>query len=111
MITKFILFETVNIGKPEIGDFVVVKETHREELPEDLNNFLDNNIGELVFISDVYHKMWFYVKYNNIPKTLETWFENDVEVDTRDFTIDEIIYWSEKKEDLKAFIKGKQFDL
>ena len=42
MITKFELFKSVNIGEPEIGDYVICEEIGIDQV----SNFINNNIGK-----------------------------------------------------------------
>jgi len=66
------------------------------------SEFIENNIG---VITKVYYPgAWFNVKYENVPKNLEIYLN-------REFNTADIKYISKNKEDLKAILVGKKYNL
>jgi len=118
MITKFELFESLNIGEPKFYDYVICS-TDSPEIKE----FVSNHIGQ---ITRVFHEGEtkpvgyddFMVEYGreNIPEKLNTfYFLHGNHSGWRGFKREDIIYWSKDKEDLEKIIQKKlainRFDL
>jgi len=103
MITNFKLFETINVGKPEIGDFVICNE---DDSTSEVTYFTSNNIGKYIkYNYDIeYH---YAIYYEDTPKDLGVYFSNG----ERNMTLDEIKYWSKNKEELEYIIKTNKFNL
>jgi len=131
MITKFKLYESINIGEPEVGDYVLC---HLEE--DDSNeqkitsNFLNKNIGILVKIDknkdkfEVYdnYKVKFdeefdyYSQWNNLAISFDNnlssvEFDDDHVNNVASFYLDEIDHWSKNKEDLEHIVQAKKYNL
>ena len=81
-------------------DYVICKEQHSSK---EINDFLSNNIGQVVDFNSYSYKYYFderykyIVKYNNIPEYLEEYFDRDL----RGFMLEDIIYHSKNKEDIE----------
>lgn len=98
MITTFKLFESIE--EPEEGDYVIVK---LKNSPKNFNmdDVTNNNIGKIQrkFISETTPKFIFYhVVYNNLG--IDTWAESD-----------EIVDFSNNKEDLQYILQGNKYNL
>ena len=116
MITKFELFKSVNIGEPEIGDYVICEEIGIDQV----SNFINNNIGKIVSsrspsvtLINFYLKeeLVFIVEYN--LKNCEFYiqdFKFDGEPGRR-MAKKEIKYWSKNKEELEEILAAKTYKL
>lgn len=104
MIVKFELFESINVKKPKIGDFVICDNTplyfH--------NDFFTNNIGQLVktpvgHYSNMEPGGIVYIKYENIPmeiyQDLQYTFMKTRKIIC--FHFENISYWSTNKKELE----------
>jgi len=112
MITIFKIFEQEN-RLSEVGDYVICQEDGQ------LDNFLANNIGTIVRVP-VYRGKYrsqstrYLVRYKNIPNDIEDWFIDGAEeefINCRRMYDEEIIYFSKNKEDVKAYIQLKKYNL
>ena len=83
MIIKYKIFEKLNQGEPEVGDYIIIK----------------NKIGQIT--ND------FPPNSNNKPATYETKFDNQIWW----ISFDEIRYWSKDKKDLERVLKTKNYSL
>jgi len=82
MIIKYKIFEKLNQGEPEVGDYIIIK----------------NKIGQIT--ND-------FPNLNNKPATYETKFDNQIWW----ISFDEIRYWSKDKKDLERVLKTKNYSL
>ena len=85
MITKFKIFESINKGKPEIGDYIV-------SIYDD--NF-KNQIGKIIAILSTRYKIQYTIPYEQI-------------YELRAY---EIKYFSKNIEELEAIIDSKKYNL
>ena len=105
MITQFKMFE-FNISKPQIGDYVLCKETLESNLPE-RSIFIENNIGEIIRYNTKHPRESIYqyiVFYETAPPYL---FSNS----EREMSDEEILYWSKNKKDLEVILATKKYNL
>jgi len=105
------------IDNPKLGDYVICFEKLDIDNDDDNNDymeFLSNNIGKIVLI-DYYRgnsiKFDYLVEYNNIPKKLTVYFQDYDIPNTRPMDIDEIVEFSESKEDLVMKITSNKYNL
>jgi len=102
-------------SNPKIGDYVICQEDNN--FRSDLNNFLLNNIGEIVSIDTLYSSdgkgyNLYVTKYDTvIPIKLKNLFIFDEFSDRRGFYPDEIIHKSENKKDLNIIIDANKYNL
>ena len=66
MITKYKIFERVNQGEPEGGDYVICKDTTEPEI----NIFSRKNIGKIIQIEPDLYPFEYLVKYDSVPYDL-----------------------------------------
>jgi len=108
MITKFKIYESINDGEPEIGDYVICDPDFRN-----LFNFINNNIGQIINYPSTTDK--YVIKYENVPESIYSFFDVNISLSghtyKRYFQRDEIIYWSKNKEDLEHLIQSKKYNL
>jgi len=110
MITQFKIFEKLNEVK--IGDYVVMNpltgnNSSATKVLEILNNFLTNNIGQIVDVLPDY----FRVKYKKSPIELSGlgYFSPDhIRCFLRE---NRIMFKSKNKEDCEAFIAANKYNL
>ena len=107
MITKFKLYEAINQGEPEEGDYVICKEVENYSIgPPSIKDFVENNIGQ--FVDFTVGLIYAYiVKYENVPDEIEENFEKNC----RRFNIIEIKYWSKNRKDLEELLAIKKYNL
>ena len=121
MITKFKLFESVNDGEPELGDYVICHETSEEY--DDAVEYINNNIGKIIYVYSENEKnrallfcsFDFMVKYD-IDFEKEEFRRVDFQVLTdldgcRKMERREIKYWSKNKEDLESILAINKYNL
>jgi hypothetical protein len=89
---------TKNSIKVEIGDYVICS-----EYDNDINFFIENNIGEVIDLNCGYP---YIVKYNNAPEGLK-----NKNFHRRGMYKDEIKYVSKNKEDLESILLAKKFNI
>jgi hypothetical protein len=122
MITKFKLFETVNIDEPKVGDYVICSEIadvvfyKNEDWYNDyieLINILKDKIGKIVIIDE----LSYLVEYKDVPKKLRQDFfvHNDKkQLVCRRFAREDIVFWSKNKKDLSnidLLRKSKKYNI
>lgn len=89
MITNFKLFESMNEGEPEIGDWVICEE--EDGGIDDVSLFTSTNIGKYVKLeSELTYN--YLIHYENVPKNLEQFFS----FNGRNMNLSEIKYCSKK---------------
>jgi hypothetical protein len=122
MITKFKIFE--NKSKiPKVGDYVVCKlnkktlnnDIFSKELDKEVENFLSNNIGKIKKIKkDILKKVNIYkIKYDDRQvKFKKSWNKYDPFYGKIiDVKLDDIVFFSSKKEVVEAYISSKKYNL
>jgi hypothetical protein len=110
------LFEEVNIGKPEIGDWIICKSFTRktplqifDDKDAQLNQFLSTNIGKIVSADSVKTNPpgWDYeIFYEDAPDWLIDTFFHPIGISK-----EEISYWSKDKEELEYIISANKYNL
>ena len=103
MIIKFKTYESINEDEPELGDYVICKESHEHEIV--VQNFLSQNIGKIVEMNKGYK---YIVKYKNIPNDTKKYF---IYQGTRGMDRNEIKYWSKDKEELESILNANKYNL
>ena len=126
MITKFKIYEAINVGNLEIGDYVIC----REKLYNNdviIQNFINNNIGKFVkkgFFSQALGREQsehtladncYGIEYDNVPEDLLDnfdlgWRENPRKP-IRWMKRKEIKKWSKNKEDLEHLVTANKYNL
>lgn len=92
MITEFKLFENINEGEPQEGDYIL----HRNRRLGNLYDVLNVTIGKIIKLRKVYNEA--EVLYDKPIGKMMT-------------DLDNIEYWSKDREDLEAFIAAKKYNL
>ena len=93
--------------KPKLGDYVICNGDRLSWCTNEIKNFLSNNIGRIILIND--RDVNYLVQYDYIPKELDIYFYNSSNL--RPINIDDIIKFSENKEDLEMYINAKKYNL
>ena len=112
MITEFRLYE-INNNEPELGDYVICNNNDRSDDLEEINYFIDNNIGQIINNKSIKYTGYPYiVKYSNIPTefSIYTCYEYDTN-DNIQFNRSEILYWSKNKEELESILNTNKFNI
>ena len=109
MIRNFKIYERDVLSKytdpPKIGDYVICTEFVRPD--QILLNFLSSNIGQIRRISEDYYNPY-HIYYENIPEDIgDQFFFNDF----REFSINEILEYSENKKDLEHIIAANKYNI
>ena len=101
------IYEELNNTKPKIGDYVICKDYLTE-----VYNFVLNNIGQIIDIVSNYHGDQYVIKFENIPENIKNWFYNyNNDRNTRSYDENEILYFSNNKEDLEIILQTKKYNL
>ena len=102
------IYENID-NDPKIGDYVICNENL--SYYDELVNFLSNNVGRIVLKNYTIVNVCFdyLVQYDYIPKELDIYFYNSSNL--RPINIDDIIKFSENKEDLEMYINAKKYNL
>jgi len=125
MIKKFKLFEKINDGKPEVGDYVICKLAYQYfERQDELNLFFENNIGQITHIIPFTDGSFQYdVRFENIP---QFHFRSGIfssrkrvsnkNVGNKIFNVrrkgnNEIVAWSKDRKELEIKIEANKFGL
>ena len=108
-------FENILNNTPEIGDYVICKETDWFIGQGSLNpliyiflNFINTNIGQIVDID--YMGYDYMIKYENFPKIIQDYFHYKNET-SRGMASYEIINHSKNKEELETILMSKKFNI
>jgi hypothetical protein len=112
MITRFRIYELIDQGKPEIGDYVICKDSGSLYV----NDFLKSQIGKVVRTDTenrVFKQLYPYVvQYSDIPKSLIGSFMMDEDYpNSRGFYLYEILYWSKDVKDLDFYPDANKYNL
>lgn len=92
--------------KPKIGDYVYCEDG---SAIEDLNCFIENNIGKIIDIKIFKNKILYYVvQYYRIPENIKMYFLLDK---TRNYHTDSIVEWAKEEKDLEIYINIKKYNL
>jgi len=103
MITNFKLYEKLNDGMPEVGDYVICSKSDFSS-----DEFVENNIGKILK-DDKSNYYPYYITYDNIPDSLIDRRVNKIA--TILFKRKDILYWSKDKEELEAILQTNKFNL
>jgi len=107
MITKFRLYETLNQGHPEIGDYAIIdySDNEKSQLNKNYYNFITSMIGKIVEPNPYWKdKFLFQIDYGGD-------IFNYGGTNYRLVKSNQIRYWSKNKEDLEFILLQKKFGL
>jgi hypothetical protein len=107
-------YETLNIGQPKVGNYVLC-----EEISSSTAEYTKNNIGKIIFIiDDDKDNMEKYRLFNDYKYII--WYEHTIEIPRDEVYFNgccrrmkraEIKYWSKNKRDLQAILKLNKYNL
>ena len=103
MIINFKIFEAINKGKPEVGDWVIC---HNRGRSTNLEFSSENYIGKIIELKNKhFEEDMFLIKYENedLPETLKK-----VPIY---YSEKYIKYWSKNKEDLETILAANKYNL
>lgn len=99
-------YEELNIGKPEIGDYVICQDLEYEE-EDGERDFLLNIVGKIENIKkDPNHGLLYSVDLGESKEALVIWGDT-----IQDFNIKEIKYWSKDRDDLETIVQANKYNL
>lgn len=109
----------IDNNEPNIGKYVILNEyTLSKEMSKDtlieLDNFVKNNIGKIIYASKSGYGIHYCVRYENIPNMLSEYFSQSVEDLTPRYLIctkENIIAISENYKDLEHIISANKYNL
>lgn len=106
MVTKFKIFEKLN-ELPKIGDYVLLDINNYTSSPKIWQDFIKNNIGEIVEIDTEHGGLSFIykVKFENIPENVKDTFFIHYDY------INSFLYWSSDKNELEMILNTKKYNL
>jgi len=112
MIKYFKIFETVNQGEPEVGDFVICKKRNKIptlNLDPNFNDFISSNIGKIISFDEL---NGYSVHFDDVPYEIRYnfGFWQPLYRTGRILTFN-LLYWSKNREDLLPFIQANKFGL
>ena len=117
MITQFKIFESINNGEPEVGDYVICQSTF--DFFTDVNTYTRTTIGELVKI-DSQRNMYeegddieivYMVRYDNVPENFMFLVFKEYGGDSLLMHKQDILYWSKNKKELEKIIDAEKYNL
>lgn len=127
MITKFRLFESIN-KLPEIGDYVAIsadalidlfdtnydsKDSKDLEDIKKLSDFYKNNVGKIISYTD--DENYYNIQWEHTPKLFgmqENWFKQVKKLkNSKKHHISWFLCWSDKREELEAYLSAKKYNL
>jgi len=116
MITQFKIFESLNSGEIEAGDYAICECLNKGFEP--LNLFLKGAIGRIAHVEEEWKNYKYKVIYDEVPYFVAgIFFQIERALDSsyikyvRYFKLDEIKFYSNNKQDLITHLKATQFDL
>ena len=92
--------------QPEVGNYVICKESHLSK-SEDINSFIENNVGRIKNIDETRTTFKYLVEWENIPKDLKLRFGSN----SRFMSRDEIVHFSFDKKFLQNVLVQKKYNL
>ena len=97
-------------NSPQPGDYVICEE---EDIAEELENFINNNIGQFIEYSKRQNQINYHlIQYNNIPNNILRFFKHSSTLpNCRFMVLEEIKHWSPNKEKLEPIILAKKFNI
>jgi hypothetical protein len=121
MIVNFKIYEKID-QKPKVGDYVLIKISEidalnkfpwiRDEIIK-TNNFINNNIGKIIYIEENIIN----VRYTNIPKKIRKYFNyvnlegSRNRIGWKSFNYRFINEFGETKEELETKLQAKKYNL
>ena len=107
MITKFKLYEALNVGEPKVGDYVLVDSLRNN----DLGTYLKTHMGKII-LKKYSHKLGniYTIQYDDIPIKEYRHLHDQITI-----TIDLIKYWCKNKRsaliEFEPYITANKYNL
>jgi hypothetical protein len=103
---------------PQLGDFVITnyKIDVSDQRYRDIENFVNNTIGKIYKIDyepNVEYVLFpYYARYKNVPENIQWWFGKGPKNNFhRSLNIDDILFFSPNKEDMKPYLTSNKYNL
>lgn len=109
MITKFKLYEEMNNGDPQIGDYAIIYKNNCFNIDyfdgeiQKFYKFVNNNIGIIINITDNYIR----IKYQNIPENILIFFDENLTLNAEK----KVVIYAGTKNNLEMKLSAKNFNL
>jgi len=99
--------EKLNVDEPKLGDYTICIYSSNGKV----NKIISSKIGKIINI-DYNSNFPYDIRYDELPmdRTITRYFNNK-DSHSFIFKIDEILYFSENKEDLEPMLQAKKFNL
>jgi len=108
MITNFKLYEKLNDGVPEVGDYVICGGKFLIGSHKLFRNAVINNIGKIINYDSTYK---YTINYNYKFGGNINYYTN-LEGDNNYYTNSEdILYWSKDKKELEQILQANKFNI
>ena len=111
MITNFKLYEKLNDGDPDVGDYVICSDSKFNNE----NEFIKDKIGRIIKIDDNTNKTFPYtifpytITYDNIPNLLMNYEIDNIRAII--LSRKNIQYWSKDKKELEQILQANKFNI
>ena len=93
---------------PEVGDYVLAEEYQHESYPQELYDFINNNVGLIVRkYQDPYSPLTYDIKYKNVPNELKSNYFFIDHKSIRSFSIYDIKFSANNSKTVKNYIDTK----
>lgn len=102
-------YEQLKKNNPQVGDYVICEDRGDSSATDNLLNFIENNIGQIVDYKEYYGVIPYEVQYIDRPESLKKYFHDDDKV--RRYSLSEIKFWSKNKIDLEIILSAKKYNL
>jgi len=101
-----------NMSEPEIGDWVICKDVNTFNEDNDIIDFIDNNVGQIIKITKIVYLIKYGINFNKVEFEPESFgFPSDDGLGVRRFQRSEIKHWSKDKENLEAILAANKYNL
>lgn len=102
------IYESYNEGKPKIGDYVICHNTECDEDDQYLYKFLFTTIGQIIGEGSSFNRYskTFTIEFPKSEDLLRVWRDNK-----QVFGLEEILFWSDNKEDLEMILNSNKYNL
>lgn len=102
--------DDMSTDTPQKGDYVICQERMLKN--STINDFLQNNIGQIAIILNNEKEYKYKVRYKNVPEELHYYFATGVDEFFRvQMRRDEILYFSANRADMQLILKAKKYNI
>lgn len=95
------------MGKPKVGDYVVIKIKISIWLPDEIKDILENNIGLVISYDSKVKNQAYKIEFLEFHEVLDNAFTKSFEDKNWVIDISEILFWSRDKEKCEEYLTLK----